>query len=103
LTDFRNWGLDVITPDNIDEHGYFENLSWENADKYQTDLILVDNRSAATMETALAQPTWTTMKAAAAGAVTDWPAYWLRNYGAYAAELDKLTAAINAADENLTD
>lgn len=103
LTDFRNWGLDVVVPDNIDENGYFENLSWENADKYQTDLILVDNRSAATMETALAQPTWATMKAAAAGAVTDWPAYWLRNYGAYAAELDKLTAAINAADENLTD
>ena len=53
------------------------------------------------METALAQPTWTLMKAAEAGQVTDWPAFWLRNYGAYASELDKLTAAIKAADENI--
>lgn len=103
LTDFKTWGLNVITPDNVDEHGYFENLSWENADKYQTDLILVDNRADSTMQTALAQPTWTTLKAAAAGAVTDWPAFWLRNYGAYASELEKLTTAINAADENLTE
>ena len=65
-------------------------------------MILVDNRQASTIETAKAQPTWTLMKAAEAGAVTDWPAFWLRNYKAYAGELDKLTAAINAADENLT-
>ena len=30
-----------------------------------------------------------------------WPAFWLRNYAAYASELDKLTTAINAADANL--
>ena len=32
-----------------------------------------------------------------------WPAFWLRNYHAYSTELDKLTAAVNAADENLTE
>jgi len=62
---------------------------------------MVDNRSPATLQIALAQPMWTTMPAAAAGAVTDWPAFWLRNYAAYAGALDKLTAAINVADENL--
>ena len=41
------------------------------------------------------------MKAAAAGAVVDWPAFWLRTYQDYSAELDQLTAAVNAADENL--
>lgn len=102
LVDFKNWGLNLIDPEIADDRGYWETLSWENADKYQPDLILVDNRQAATMETALAQPTWTLMKAAEAGAVADWPAFWLRNYRAYADELDKLTAAINAADENLT-
>ena len=102
LMDFKNWGLNLIDPEIADDRGYWETLSWENADKYQPDLILVDNRQAATMETALAQPTWTLMKAAEAGAVADWPAFWLRNYRAYADELDKLTAAINAADENLT-
>ncbi|UJW85912.1 ABC transporter substrate-binding protein [Devosia sp. SL43] len=103
LVDFHNWGLELIDPEVADDRGYWETLSWENADKYQPDLILVDNRSATTIETAKAQPTWTLMKAAAAGAVTDWPAFWLRNYAAYASELDKLTSAINAADENLTE
>nr|WP_295885155.1 ABC transporter substrate-binding protein [uncultured Devosia sp.] len=102
LVDFKSWGLNLIDPEIADDRGYWETLSWENTDKYQPDLILVDNRQAATMETALAQPTWTLMKAAEAGAVADWPAFWLRNYRAYAAELDKLTAAISAADENLT-
>jgi iron complex transport system substrate-binding protein len=102
LMDFKAWGLNLIDPEVADDRGYWETLSWEKADKYQPDLILVDNRQASTIETAKAQPTWTLMKAAEAGAVTDWPAFWLRNYKAYAGELDKLTAAINAADENLT-
>ena len=103
LVDFKTWGLNLIDPEVPEDRGYWETLSWENADKYQPDLILVDNRSPSTMETALAQPTWTLMKAAEAGAVADWPAFWLRNYKAYASELGKLTAAINAADENLTE
>lgn len=103
LVDFRTWGLNLIDPEVADDRGYWETLSWEQADKYQPDLILVDNRSASTIETAKAQPTWTLMKAAAAGAVTDWPAFWLRNYKAYSSELDKLTAAVNAADENLSE
>jgi iron complex transport system substrate-binding protein len=102
LMDFATWGLKLITPEVADDRGYWETLSWEKADKYQPDLVLVDNRSDATIETAKAQPMWTAMKAAAAGQVTDWPAFWLRNYKAYAGALDKLTAAIEAADENLT-
>ncbi|SMQ63309.1 iron complex transport system substrate-binding protein [Devosia lucknowensis] len=101
LMDFASWGLKLIDPEVADDRGYWETLSWEKADKYQPDLILVDNRSADTMETAKAQPTWTLMKAAEAGQVTDWPAFWLRNYHAYSAELAKLTAAINAADASV--
>lgn len=102
LSDFASWGMTLISPELADDRGYWETLSWESADKYQPDLIIVDNRSPTTLETAKAQPTWTTMKAAAAGQVADWPAFWLRTYATYAAELDKLTAAVNAADENLT-
>lgn len=103
LMDFASWGLKLIDPEIADDRGYWETLSWENADKYQPDLILVDNRSKATMETAKSQATWTTLRAAAAGQVTDWPAFWLRNYAAYAKELDKLTAAIDAADATVGD
>ncbi len=101
LMDFAAWGLKLIEPEVADDRGYWETLSWELADKYQPDLILVDNRSEATMQTALDQPTWILMKAAEAGQVADWPAFWMRNYAAYARELGKLTVAINAADENL--
>lgn len=103
LMDFASWGLKLITPEIADDRGYWETLSWENADKYQPDLILVDNRSKATIDTAKSQATWTTLRAAAAGQVTDWPAFWLRNYAAYAKELDKLTTAIDAADATVGD
>ncbi len=103
LSDFASWGLKIIESEPSEGNAYWETLSWESADKYQPDLIIVDNRSPTTLETALAQPTWTTMKAAAAGQVADWPAFWLRTYATYASELDRLTAAINAADENLTE
>jgi iron complex transport system substrate-binding protein len=103
LMDFASWGLKLIDPVIADDRGYWETLSWEQADKYQPDLILVDNRSKTTIETAKAQATWTAMRAAAAGQVTDWPAFWLRNYAAYARELDKLTAAIGAADVSVGD
>lgn len=103
LMDFASWGLRLIDPPVADDRGYWETLSWEQIDKYQPDLILVDNRSRTTIETAKAQATWTTLRAAAAGQVTDWPAFWLRNYAAYARELDKLTAAIDAADATVGD
>lgn len=103
LSDFASWGLDLVVPENPDEgFEYWETLSWEVADTYQADLIIIDDRSApANLGVAKSQPTWKTIKAAEAGAVADWPAYWMRNYAAYAAELDDLTAAIEGADENL--
>lgn len=103
LMDFAAWGLKLIDPAIADDRGYWETLSWEQVDKYQPDLVMVDNRSKTTMETSKAQATWTTIRAAAAGQVTDWPAFWLRNYAAYARELDKLTTAVNAADASVGD
>lgn len=79
-----------------------ETLSWENADKYQADLLIIDERGyPANLEDAEAQPTWASLDAAAAGAVAVWPAYWVRTYDAYAGTLDDLTAAIEDADARL--
>ncbi|MBO9589483.1 ABC transporter substrate-binding protein [Devosia sp.] len=104
LLDMQSWGLDLVEPEGVDAAGnnYFETVSWENADKYPADLILVDNRSPATMKTALAQPTWTLNPGAKASQVAEWPAFWLRNYTHYAAALTELTKAINAANADLT-
>lgn len=107
LLDFQRWGLKVINPAEPDPgFPYWENLSWENADKYQPDLILWDGRSftpTANAEWARKQPTWFKIKAAKAGAVAAWPAYWLHTFGDFATEVDRLTEAIKVADENLGD
>jgi iron complex transport system substrate-binding protein len=102
LMDFKRWGLGFLKTELNADSGYWETVSWERSDKYQPDIILIDDRNPANRANAEAKPTWTAMKAAAAGAIGEWPAYWLRNYTAYAGELDKLTAVISAADENLT-
>ncbi|WP_332642612.1 ABC transporter substrate-binding protein [Aeromicrobium sp.] len=103
LLDFQKWGLDVINPDNPDKgFPYWENLSWENADKYQPDLLLIDDRAYETsLKTGEKQPTWNSIKAAKAKAYVSWPAYWMHTYGEYAEQLTQLTAAIEKADADL--
>ena len=103
LLDLRSWGLDVIVPDNPDKgFPYWENLSWENADKYQPDLLLIDDRSyPANLKQAERQPTWDTIEAAAAGAVVPWPGYWVHTYEDYAEQLEAMAAAIEKADPDI--
>jgi iron complex transport system substrate-binding protein len=103
LADFTDWGLDLVVPDSPDEgFEYWETLSWENADKYQADLIIVDERGYPTnLEQAERQPTWESLAAASGDAVAVWPAYWVRRYDDYAHALEQLTASIEQADEQL--
>lgn len=103
LLDFRRWGLDVIVPDNPDKaFPYWENLSWENADKYQPDLLLIDDRTyPGNLRQAEKQPTWDSIEAAAAGSEVPWPGYWLHTYSDYAEQLDALTAAVENADPQI--
>ena len=103
LLDFQRWGLDVINPGKPDKaFPYWENLSWENADAYQPDLLLIDDRAyASTLKQGEKQPTWESIKAAKAKAYARWPAYWMHTYGEYAEQLTQLTAAIQKADADL--
>jgi iron complex transport system substrate-binding protein len=104
LSDFVSWGLNIIEPVPDPAFPYWETLSWENAAKYQADLIIYDDRTGTTgLEQAEAQPTWSLLAAVDAGAVTTWPAFWLRNYSAYADQLDHLTDVIETTDEHLVD
>ena len=104
LTDFAEWGLNVIVPDSPDPaFPYWENISWENADKYQPDVILMDDRTYdASLAIADRQATWKRIKAVQAGAITPWPAYWISTWAAYAEQLDQLSDAVEKANPNLT-
>jgi iron complex transport system substrate-binding protein len=86
LLDFREWGLDVIVPSKPDpEFPYWQTLSFEKADAYQPDLLLFDDRNyPGNLETLEAQPIAKSIEAFAAGAYTQWPAYWLHTYTDYA-------------------
>ena len=100
LLDLQKWGLDVINPAKPDKaFPYWQTLSFEKADTYQPDLLLFDNRNyPGNFETLEKQPIATSIKAFAAGAYTEWPAYWLHTYTDYAEQLTELTEAIDKAD-----
>ncbi|KAA1424632.1 ABC transporter substrate-binding protein [Mumia zhuanghuii] len=103
LLDLQEWGLDVIVPAKPDpDFPYWESLSFENADTYQPDLLMFDDRNyPGNYETLEAQPTADHIAAFAAGQYTEWPAYWLHTYSDYAAQLTELTAAIKKTDPNV--
>ncbi|MGH3353428.1 MAG: ABC transporter substrate-binding protein [Nocardioides sp.] len=103
LLDFTEWGLQVVAPDSPDpDFPYWENLSWENADKYQPDVLLIDSRTFIdAKKTAEGQPTWTSIRAAEAGQVIEWPAFWLHTYADYAEALTKLTADLADVDDTI--
>ncbi|GAA3052251.1 hypothetical protein GCM10020000_37130 [Streptomyces olivoverticillatus] len=70
---FAELGVDIVVPDKLDDGGYFESLSWENAGKYKADLILLDNRDSALQPKALAaKPAWAELPAVKAGQITPW-------------------------------
>ena len=103
LTDFKSWGLDVIDPDSPKaDFPYWEYLSWEKSDKYQPDLLLIDDRGyESTVKTAEKQPTWDKIAAAKAKAYTPWPGYWVHTYDAYTQQLQQLTTAVQQADPDI--
>lgn len=105
LQDFDRWGLDIIEPDSPDKgFPYWENLSWENADKYQPDVLMFDNRSmAADRKTVKAQPTWTSIRAAKANQIVEWPGFWLHTYGHFATALDTLREELSGLDDSIGD
>jgi iron complex transport system substrate-binding protein len=103
LSDFAGWGLRLVIPSN-DEGSSYQNLSWETADTYPADIILLDDRWGDSGHAALAeQPMAQRLPAVAAGQVGNWPAGWIRSYRVYAEQLDKLSALIEASDPDVVD
>jgi len=105
LLDLQSWGLDVIDPTKPDaDFPYWQSLSFENADTYQPDALLFDDRNyPGNKDTLAKQPIAASIKAFAAGATTTWPAYWLHTYPDYTTQLKQLTTFVQQADDSIGD
>lgn len=99
---FAQLGVEVVKPDKPGEGGYYENLSWENADKYDADLILLDDRATALQPKDLAsKPSWTKLPAVKAGQIVGWNPVPRFSYAGAAPILENLATAIRGAKKQV--
>ncbi|WP_419995249.1 ABC transporter substrate-binding protein [Streptomyces boninensis] len=95
---FQELGVNIVVPKKLSADGFFEELSWENADKYDADIILLDNRTQALQPKALeAKPTWKKLAAVKAGQVIPRVTEPIYSYEACAPILEDLAKAIESA------
>jgi iron complex transport system substrate-binding protein len=84
-------GLPLTLPDNPDEGGYFESLSWEKADKYPADIFLYDDRiGEAGLKLLGSEKVFQTLEAAKNEAYVPWSSVAPPSYQAYANLMDRL-------------
>lgn len=103
LNDLANWGLPLFAPP-ADPGTSYLTVSWEQAAQYQADIILLDDRwEQSSLETIKANPLGSRLAAVEASQTGDWPAEWIRTYGAYAKEIEDLTALIQRSDAELVE
>jgi iron complex transport system substrate-binding protein len=103
LHDWQSWGLDIVSPEAAPGTSYFS-LSWENAETYPADIMLLDDRwETSALTTIQDHPIGQRLPAISAGQTGDWPAEWIRTYGSYAEEIDNLANLVRDSDEHLVD
>nr|WP_255671967.1 ABC transporter substrate-binding protein [Glycomyces amatae] len=92
-------GVDLVVPENPDQNDYWELLSWENVDKYEADVIFVDQRTGNLQpEELLAEyPTWAALPAVEAGQVYTWNAEPVYSHVGGAVELEALAGSLAEA------
>ncbi len=84
-------GLPITMPDNPDEGGYFESLSWEKADKYPADVFLYDDRVGESgLDLFANQPVFQTLDAAKNKAYIPWTSVAPPSYQAYSDLMNRL-------------
>lgn len=95
---FTELGVDFVVPDKLDEGGYFESLSWENSDKYEADVIILDDRSVSLQPDDLARKAgWRDLPAVKAGQLGAWEAIPRMSWAGVAPSLERLTTSIRDA------
>ncbi|MFF8268898.1 ABC transporter substrate-binding protein [Streptomyces sp. NPDC016562] len=95
---FKSLGVEFVTPEKLDEGGFFESLSWENAGKYKADVVLLDNRTGTLQpEDLKAKATWAELPAVKAGQITPRVTEPIFSYDKCAQILENLAKALQSA------
>ncbi|MFD8634737.1 ABC transporter substrate-binding protein [Streptomyces sp. NPDC059533] len=95
---FKSLGVEFVTPEKLDEGGFFESLSWENAGKYKADVVLLDNRTGTLQPEELkAKATWAELPAVKAGQITPRVTEPIYSYAKCAQILEDLAKSIQNA------
>jgi iron complex transport system substrate-binding protein len=97
LSYYQSLGVRFVVPRDV-RGGFFETLSWETADTYRADIIMLDNRSATLQPKDLTgKPTWNRLPAVRAGQVIGWPSEPIFSYAKCADRIEALTKALSGA------
>lgn len=95
---FKELGVELVVPDSVNADGYFEELSYENLDKYDADLLLLDERTQGLQPAQLAEkPAWAKLPAVKAGQITPWAPEPRFSYAGCAPLLERLAESITTA------
>ncbi len=91
---YRSLGLPIVEVE-ASEGGPWEELSWENADKYDADIVVWDSRMTDSLrESSEDQPAFRTLAAAQNDAFVDWDAVTPPSPAGYARVMERLADAL---------
>lgn len=100
LREYQDWGLRMVDPGGRDP--FWNVVSWEQADRVQADLVLVDERPTSLDLRALdAKPTWRQLPAVEAGQLVPWMALDIWNYPQWRRAVDALTEGVEKARDDV--
>ncbi|MGW8378239.1 ABC transporter substrate-binding protein [Streptomyces sp. ODS28] len=95
LSYFKSLGVHFIEGKTGKEGPFWEYVSWENADKYEADLLMLDNREGAfTREQFAEKPVWKNLRAVQEDQVIPWATEERYSYRGYAPVVERLAAAL---------
>ncbi|MFF4019341.1 ABC transporter substrate-binding protein [Streptomyces sp. NPDC001843] len=97
---FKALGVNFVEPPEKAKAkggGWYESLSWENVDKYDADIIMMDNRSSAIQPADITEGTWKKLPAVKAGQVIARNPEPILSYDKCVPLLEELAKAIETA------
>ncbi|MFJ8491261.1 ABC transporter substrate-binding protein [Streptomyces sp. NPDC094038] len=97
---FKALGVNFVEPSASvlkKSGGWYESLSWENVDKYQADIIMMDDRTATIQPADITQATWKKLPAVKAGQVIARSPEPIFSYDKCVATVENLAKALETA------